>query len=104
MSRFKLHIFVCENKRSEDDERGSCGMKCSADIRARFKHEIKARGLKGIVRANQAGCLDACEHGPAVVIYPEETWYGHVTPDDVPEILDAHLNTRQPVERLLISL
>ena len=55
--RFKHHIFVCENVRPEDDPKGCCAGKGSAAIRVALKQEIKQRGLRGIVRANQSGCL-----------------------------------------------
>jgi len=103
MSRFRHHVFVCENERPPDDPRGSCGPKGGAAIREAFKAELKRRGLKGLVRANAAGCLDACAHGPTVVVYPEGVWYGGVSPDDVPEIVDRHLIGGEPVTRLLIQ-
>ena len=102
MLRFKHHIFVCENVRPEDDPKGCCSAKGSAAVREAMKREIKQRGLRGIVRANQSGCLDACEFGPSVVIYPEGIWYGGVTPEDVPEIMESHIINGQPVERLKI--
>jgi (2Fe-2S) ferredoxin len=102
MSRFRHHVFVCENRRPEDDPRGSCGAKGSPAIREAFKAELKKRNLKGIVRANASGCLDACAHGPSVVVYPEGVWYGGVTPADVPEIVESHLVGGRPVERLVI--
>ena len=68
-----------------------------------FKKAVSVRGLKGRVRANRAGCLDQCEHGPNVVIYPEAVWYGHVTPADVDEILDSHILNGRPVERLRLA-
>ncbi len=98
--RFRCHIFVCENRRPDADERGSCAARGGEAVRQAFKDELRRRGLKGEVRANGAGCLDACGHGPAVVIYPEGTWYGGVTPADVPEIVERHLIGGQPVERL----
>jgi len=52
-----------------------------------FKAELKRSGANGVVRANSAGCLDQCELGPTVVIYPQAIWYGHVTPHDVPRIV-----------------
>jgi (2Fe-2S) ferredoxin len=55
-----------------------------------------------VIRANNAGCLDQCEHGVTVVVYPEQTWYGHVTVDDVTEIVDKHLVGGEVVTRLLI--
>lgn len=68
-----------------------------------FKKAVSVRGLKARVRANRAGCLDQCEHGPNVVIYPEAVWYGHVTPADVDEILDSHILNGRPVERLRLA-
>ena len=102
MSRFRHHVFVCENVRPADDPRGSCGCKGSAMIRDALKAELKRRGLKGAVRANGAGCLDACAHGPSMVVYPEGVWYGGVRVEDVPEIVERHLVGGQPVDRLRI--
>jgi len=98
--RFRHHVFVCENVRPPDDPRGSCGAKGSASIRAALKEELARRGLKKQVRANASGCLDACAHGPSIVVYPEGVWYGHVRPEDVPEIVESHLVNGVPVERL----
>ena len=102
MSRFSHHIFVCENLRASDDSRGCCHAKGSPAIRAAMKQAIKQRGLKGSVRANQSGCLDACEFGPAIVVYPEGVWYGGVTVEDVDEIIESHIVHDRPVERLRI--
>jgi (2Fe-2S) ferredoxin len=102
MPEFTHHIFVCENVRPESDERGCCGAKGGTEIREACKAEIKKRGLKGVVRANKAGCLDQCSLGPTVVVYPEGIWYGHVTKDDVEEIFESHIVNGKPVERLRI--
>src|SRR5262249_49128932 len=59
-------------------------------------------GIAKIVRANNAGCLDQCARGVSVVVYPEQVWYGGVTVDDVPEIVDEHLVNGRVVERLLM--
>ena len=48
-----------------------------------FKKKLAERGLKGKVRANRAGCLDQCEHGPNIVVYPEGVWYGNVTASEI---------------------
>jgi len=98
--RFRLHVFICENRRPEDDPRGSCGARGAAAVKDAFKAELHRRGLKGEVRANGAGCLDACALGPTVVVYPEGVWYGRVQASDVAEIVEAHLVGGQPVERL----
>ena len=98
--RYRHHVFVCENRRPDGDPRGCCAAKGSEAIRAALKDEIARRGLKQLVRANAAGCLDACAHGPSIVVYPEGVWYGGVRVEDVPEIVESHLMNGIPVERL----
>jgi (2Fe-2S) ferredoxin len=71
-------------------------------VRDRLKAELKARGIAKIVRANNAGCLDQCARGVSMVVYPEQVWYGGVTVDDIPEIVDSHLVGGKVVERLLM--
>ena len=66
-----------------------------------MKAEVKRRGLKGVIRANAAGCLDQCEKGTTLVIYPQNVWYGGVTQADIPEIMDA-LEAGKVVDRLVI--
>jgi (2Fe-2S) ferredoxin len=103
MPTFLRHVFVCTNERAPDHPRGSCKAKGSIEVRDRLKAELTARGISKVVRANAAGCLDQCEQGCTVVVYPEQVWYGHVTPGDVDEIVDSHLVRGELVERLLLS-
>ena len=102
MPSFQRHVFVCTNERPADDPRGCCKAKGGVEVRDKMKAELKARGISKLVRANNAGCLDQCERGVTVVVYPEQVWYGGVTVDDVAEIVDKHLVGGQVVERLLI--
>jgi (2Fe-2S) ferredoxin len=97
---YTRHVFVCTNRRPEGDPRGCCAAKGSEEVRALFKEELEKRGLKGRVRANAAGCLDTCALGVSVVVYPEGVWYGRVTKEDVPLIVEEHLIGGRPVERL----
>src|SRR3972149_7304411 len=103
MKRFEKHIFICENKRPEGHPKGCCADKGSLEVRALFKKRLKELGLSTSVRANSSGCLDACEFGVTVVVYPEQIWYGGVTLDDVEEILQSHIINNKPVERLFIK-
>ena len=103
MKRFEKHIFICENKRPDDHPRGCCSAKNSSAVKELFKKRLKELGLNTIIRANTAGCLDSCEHGVTVLIYPEQIWYGGVTTDDVEEITQQHLIENNPVERLKIK-
>src|SRR3982751_2172702 len=100
MAAYERHIFICTNQRPAGHPRGSCDPTGEAALQKAFKKAVAQRGLAGRVRANKAGCLDQCEHGPTVVVYPDTVWYGRVTPDDVPEIVDRHLIGGHPVERL----
>lgn len=102
MPPYRYHIFMCVNERSADDPKGSCTAKGSVRLQDLFKSEVKRRGLQGHVRANKAGCLDACEHGPTVVIYPEGVWYRVTSDADVLEIMDRHIAGGEIVTRLQI--
>jgi (2Fe-2S) ferredoxin len=100
LASFDKHIFICTNEREPGSARGSCTSDGRGELQQRFKDEFGAAGLKTSMRANKAGCLDQCEHGPVVVVYPDAVWYGFVQPEDVGEIVREHLVGGHPVERL----
>ena len=102
MPHLERHVFICTNRRDADNPKGSCAAKGGEELRSAFKQKLHERGLKGRMRANAAGCLDQCEHGCTIVVYPEGVWYGGVEPRDIDEIIDAHLVGGVPVERLRI--
>jgi (2Fe-2S) ferredoxin len=102
MPKFEKHIFICGNQRPPGAPRPCCDPTGQAEIQKSFKDKLAARGLKGKVRANQSGCLDQCEHGPNLVIYPDAVWYGRVTLADVDEIIESHIVRGKPVERLVM--
>lgn len=102
MPSYQRHVFVCLNERAPEHPRGCCKAKGSEAVQQALKREVSARGLAEVVRANKAGCLDQCEHGVTVVVYPEQVWYGGVTVDDVAEIVDRHIIGGQFVTRLMI--
>lgn len=84
-----------------------------APVRARvprkLRNYMKARakelglGLEDGVRVNNAGCLERCELGPTIVIYPEGIWYRAETFADIDEILDVHVKNGGRVARLLLK-
>ncbi|MCE2509537.1 MAG: (2Fe-2S) ferredoxin domain-containing protein [Alphaproteobacteria bacterium] len=100
--RYRKHVFVCMNERPADDPRGCCAAKGSPAIREYMKRRAKELGLSDI-RINQAGCLDVCEAGPALVVYPEGVWYRCETKRDADEILLVHLRDDGRVPRLMLD-
>lgn len=100
--RYRKHIFICTNER-KDNSRPCCQESRGLALVQAFKKELKDRGLQVSMRAQRTGCLDACETGPSVVVYPEGIFYGQVTPEDVREIVESHLLADRPVERLVVQ-
>jgi (2Fe-2S) ferredoxin len=100
---YKHHLFFCTNRR--DDGRPCCADHDAQSMRDYAKSRVKQLDLsgKGQVRVNNAGCLDRCEQGPVIVIYPEGTWYTYVDTDDIDEIIEKHLKQSKIVQRLLID-
>ena len=99
--KFEKHLFICTNQRAPG-ERRCCGEQTGMELVKLFKQAIKERGLKVSIRAQRAGCLDMCDFGPSMVVYPEGIFYGGVVPGDVEEIVNEHLVNNRPVTRLII--
>lgn len=102
MEKPKHHIFVCSSSRINGQQQGVCFKKDSVQIVANFMDEIEDRDLEGEVMVSNTGCFGICEEGPVAIVYPEGTWYGKVTPADVDEIMDSHIEGGKVVERLAI--
>ena len=103
MPRFERHVFVCHNVRPPEAPRPSCTRDGKSELHARLQQLSKDAGLAGRVRINKSGCLDQCEHGPMVVVYPDAVWYGNVRPEDAEAIVAEHLVGGRPVERLRVD-
>ena len=103
MPAFNHHLFICCNQREPENTRGCCDPDGNAALRTRFKLELAKHGLAPLVRANRSGCLEQCEHGPTVVIYPQGIWYGGVTAEDVPRIVEETLVKGRVLEDLVIA-
>ncbi|MCS6854106.1 MAG: (2Fe-2S) ferredoxin domain-containing protein [Elioraea sp.] len=98
---YRAHIFVCCNRRPDGHPRGSCAAKGSEAVRRYMKARVKELGLAGI-RVNQAGCLDRCELGPCVVVYPEGVWYCVSTTEEAEQVIQVHLiGAGRPVDLML---
>jgi (2Fe-2S) ferredoxin len=102
MSYFKQHVFFCVNQRPGGE--ACCSDHDAEGVRAYAKQRIKALGLngEGRVRINSAGCMDRCDEGPVLVVYPEGVWYTYVDTADIDEIISEHIQNGRVVERLKI--
>ena len=100
--RYHKHLFICINER-KDGSRPCCGETHGLELVSAFKKIIREKGLKTTIRAQRTGCLDACELGPSMVVYPEGIFYGGVSMSDVNEIVESHLIGNKPVERLIVN-
>ena len=101
--KFDKHIFICTNQRAAGSERLSCGEAHGLELVAQFKKVLKERNLPIKVRAQKAGCLDICNYGPTLVVYPEGVFYVGVQLSDVNEIIEQHIINNKPVERLVLD-
>lgn len=103
MSHFKYHVFFCTNQRAPGEM--CCNHHDAQAMRDYAKARVKQLGaaIPGKVRINSAGCLDRCERGPVIVIYPEAVWYTYIDREDIDEIVDSHLGQGRVVDRLLIN-
>jgi len=99
----KRYLFVCINRRADDNPKGCCAAKDSEDVYRALKGEVAARGLAKLeARVCTSSCLDQCDTGVTVLVEPDHFFYGRVTVADVPEIVDG-LITGQPVKRLMLT-
>ena len=103
MPSYKKYIFICENMRDPAHPKGCCGLKNGPELKKQLKLKLAEKGLNKVFRANTAGCLDMCEHGAVMAIYPQGIWYGKVTLQDLDEIIDDTLQKDRVIDRLLIK-
>lgn len=100
---YNKHIFICVNQRAEGAHRRSCGEAHGMEIVDAFKKKLKERKLPIRLRAQRAGCLDICDFGQTIVVYPEGIFYVGVELGDVDEIIEEHIVNNRPVQRLLLD-
>ncbi|MEO5363492.1 MAG: hypothetical protein H7838_07700 [Magnetococcus sp. DMHC-8] len=100
---YDLHLFCCVNTRDTTHPRGSCGQYNTLDLQGYLKTRARQLPNAGRIRINTSGCLDRCELGPVLVVYPQGIWYHYRTQSDLDEILERHIIGGEPVQRLLLT-
>ncbi len=99
--KYTKHVFICTNQK--DPGKKCCGEETGMELVNIMKEQLKEKNLHLNIRAQRAGCLDVCAHGPAMVVYPEGIFYGKVTREDITEIVEEHLVNDRVVERLKLN-
>lgn len=99
---YSIHVFCCVNERPPKHRRGCCTDKSALLLCDYMCRRTMAMGLRDI-RINRAGCLNRCEMGPVMVIYPEGIWYTYKNEADIDEIVRSHIIRGKLVERLLLK-
>ncbi len=99
---YEHHVFMCTNVRPEGHPRGCCCRRRQRKAARLYARKGKALGIESI-RCNAAGCLDRCELGPNMVIYPGGVWYHFENQQDIDEILEVHVKKGGRVERLMLQ-
>lgn len=98
---YDCHVFCCINERAAGHKRGSCARSGAGHLHKYMKARAKELGFAK-TRINKSGCLDRCELGPCMVIYPQGVWYRYESEADIDDILESHMRDGKPVERLLL--
>ena len=88
---FQKHVFFCMNQR--EDGRPCCAERGAQAAQEHAKKRIKQLDLNGPgkIRINKAACLDRCDEGPVLVVYPQGTWYTYIDQSDIDEIIDVEM-------------
>jgi (2Fe-2S) ferredoxin len=103
MSFYDKHVFFCTNQR--DDGEDCCGNHGAQKARDYVKNKVKELDIsnrQNNIRINTAGCMNRCDEGPVVVVYPEGIWYTFKDERDLDEIIEEHLKNGRIVEHLKI--
>jgi len=98
MQKPEHHIFVCSSFRVNGNAKGVCQKKDSTTLIQYLESEITDRGLDALV--SSTGCMNLCNNGPVMMVYPDNYWYGNVDEEAIDEILDA-LEDGKPAEDYL---
>ena len=100
---YEVHVFCCTNQRPATHRRGCCASKGAESLANYMCRRGMVTAADRRIRINLSGCLNLCEYGPTMVVYPEGVWYRYENERDIEEILDRHVVRGERVARLMIT-
>ncbi|HVN96273.1 MAG TPA: NADH-quinone oxidoreductase subunit NuoF [Syntrophorhabdaceae bacterium] len=65
--------------------------------------EIAKQGLSDEIAVLETGSIGVTGQGVVIVVYPEGVYYGKVTVEDVPQLVEEHLLKGRQLKRLLLT-
>ncbi len=98
---YDCHVFICANQKAEGKK--CCGEDSGMEAVKFLREKIRTSGTDRKIRIQRAGCLDVCSRGPALVVYPEGTFYHYHHQEDLSAIAEKHLLQGRQVEHLIIA-
>jgi len=100
MQKPNYHILVCNSFRVSGTPQGVCNKKGAPSLMQYLQEGINERSIEGVT-ISLTNCLNVCDRGPAMVVYPQNYWYGGITEERIDEILDALVTGASATEYLL---
>lgn len=102
MKKPKHHVFVCASFRMSGESQGVCGKKGSMRLLQYLEGELADRGM-GDVIVSSTGCLKVCDRGPAIVVYPENWWYGRVESEEAIDAIVDSIESGEVAQAYVIA-
>ncbi|AEF82221.1 (2Fe-2S) ferredoxin domain-containing protein [Leadbettera azotonutricia] len=89
MTKPQHHVLLCASFRMNGTPQGVCAKSGSGQLMQYLQEELTDRGLVDVA-VSSTSCLRVCDRGPALVVYPENWWFGHI---DSEEAIDAVIDS-----------
>jgi (2Fe-2S) ferredoxin len=98
----KYHVLICGGGKLKGDKKGMCHTREAEKLVSKLMEELEERDLSSDIIVNTTSCFGICDKGPIMVVYPDGTWYGHLTPAKLETIVEEHLENGKVVTELTI--